>query len=141
MKVQNMRKKLKEVVETVPRKNKDVIALYKETFPRKSSIDIEKPTLKVVTVGNDYTYIGGGESAPAITNFMGKQVFRLGELTKVTDPDVLAKIKGNPTFRKGAVSAEEIYELNKKSQEICDKKIQQSINIQSHIERENAKAG
>ncbi len=139
MKVQNMRKKLKEVVETVPRSNDAVKALYKEKFPAKTSIDIEKPTLKVVTVGNDYTYIGGGESAPAITNFMDKQVFRLGELTKVTDPEVLAKIKGNPTFRKGHVTTEEIFELNKASQGIADKHIQERIHIQAHVDRKNAK--
>ncbi len=139
MKVQNMRKKLKEVVETVPRSNKDVIALYKEKFPPKLKpiAPIKSESIIKLVAPSEYTYIGGGTSAPAITNFMGKQVFILGELTKVTDPEVLAKIRNNPTFRKGKVSAEEIYEANEKVAKIAQEQADENVKLQIFMDRQN----
>ena len=55
-----------------------------------------------------YTYIGGGEDAPQITNFMGRQEFVIGEETEVTDTVILGKIKTNQCFIKGAVERKKI---------------------------------
>lgn len=56
-----------------------------------------------------FTYIGVGEEPPRKINFMGVQEFVRGKETPVTDPVVLAKLKGHPCFVKGAFSMEELH--------------------------------
>lgn len=74
--------------------------------------DADEPDA-VVYPANVFTYVGGGTDSPQVINFMGKQKFVRGQLTEVTDPEVLAKIKYNPSFINGEVSQEELYEMDK----------------------------
>ena len=67
-----------------------------------------------------YTYVGGGESSPHIINFMGRQKFVRGKATEVTDPEVLAKINGCPTFVEGEVDQEELFEYDEKAKQEAD---------------------
>lgn len=46
-----------------------------------------------------YKYIGPDDEAPAKTNFMGKVKFKLNKSSEVTDPQVLAKLQGHPSFK------------------------------------------
>jgi len=55
-----------------------------------------------------YTYIGGGDSPPQVTNFMGKQEFIIGEPVDVTNPELLKKLEGNPCFTMGKVEMRKI---------------------------------
>lgn len=55
-----------------------------------------------------YTYIGGGDTPPRITNFMGKQEFIIGEPTEVTDPQLLVILEKHRSFKKGEVDNKEI---------------------------------
>lgn len=67
-----------------------------------------------------YTYIGGGEDAPQMTNFMGLQEFIIGEETEVTNQTVLAKIRSNPTFVEGTVERKKIFTDAKQAKEKAD---------------------
>jgi len=64
-----------------------------------------------------YTYIGGGDTPPQMTNFMDRQEFMIGEETEVTDPELLAKLKGNQCFVQGKVDRREIIKQAKEAQD------------------------
>lgn len=82
---------------------------------------------------NIFTYVGGGEDSPRVIDFMGKQRFVRGQATEVTDPEVLKKIKGVPTFVDGEVDEEELHEYDLKAKaetdarRKADKKLQASV--------------
>lgn len=59
-----------------------------------------------------YTYVGAGAGSPQIINFMGKQKFIRGKATEVTDPEVLSKIQGVPTFMEGEVDVETLHRID-----------------------------
>jgi hypothetical protein len=150
MEVKEMREILKPMVETVPRKNEDVIKLYNEKFPNEISIhsEVNDPTsfeakqpLKLVPSDNEYTYIGAGDTPPHMIKFMGLQVFTRGQLTKVTNPIVLEKIKDNRCFVKGAVSQEVLYENDEKAAAEAKRQRESDQELQILVERENRKAG
>jgi len=138
MDVKEMREKLKPLG-TVPRSNKDVVTLYNETFNQS-----ERPMVEVAPKcnppDNTYTYIGGGFSAPQIINFMGLQVFAKGKPTKVTHPDILAKINGNPCFRKGAVDEEVIFQMDEDSRKLYQRNLDEDVKTQIMAERESRRA-
>lgn len=72
--------------------------------------EVEKET-KGKKDGEVFTYVGKGEESPNRINFMGKQEFVRGRPTEVTDPDVLRKIRGNPTFVEGEADAELLQQI------------------------------
>lgn len=80
-------------------------------------LDTEIETSKA----NIYTYVGKGESSPKRINFMGRQEFIIGRPAEVTDPNVLAKIKGNPTFIQGEADPELLQDIEDEGTAIADK--------------------
>lgn len=48
-----------------------------------------------------FTYIGAGEDSPRSINFMGKQQFTRGKSVNISDPELIGKLIGNPTFVEG----------------------------------------
>ena len=50
------------------------------------------------TESNIFTYVGVGADSPFRIKFMGRQEFVRGKPQEVTDPELLAKIVGNPSF-------------------------------------------
>lgn len=136
MEVKQMREQLKDVVDTVPRSNDAVAAMYKEKVLGEAP---EKP-LTIVPSENEYTYVGSGETPPHMIKFMGIQVFSRGQLTKVTNPEVLAKIKNNQSFVKGAVSQDDLYDADMKAKEKADLQREEDVKTQIHFDRQNSKA-
>lgn len=67
-----------------------------------------------------FTYIGAGEDSPRVINFMGKQTFIRGELTTVSDPDVLRKLDGNPTFVEGKADQETLHRIDEEAKHEAD---------------------
>ena len=59
-----------------------------------------------------FTYVGGGEDSPRRIHFMGKQHFKRGEYTEVTDPEVFNKVKNNPSFIDEEIEPEELEEYD-----------------------------
>lgn len=45
-----------------------------------------------------YQYVAVGKDAPEEFKYMNKIKFKLGEVKDITDPEVLKKIDGNPSF-------------------------------------------
>lgn len=87
-----------------------------------SEADVEinetpKEATKTKSKGRVYTYVGGGEASPNVINFMGRQQFTRGKAAEVTDPQVLAKVAGNPTFVEGEVELEELHDYDAKAAE------------------------
>lgn len=70
--------------------------------------------------GSFYTYVGAGEDSPRVINLMGKQKFVRGELTEVTDPEILAKIDGITTFVKDEVDQEDLHEIDEEGKAKAD---------------------
>lgn len=122
MDVKDMREKLADVVEVVPRSNEDVEALFLEKFPEAK---------------DTYTYIGQGDTPPNIIKFMGIQVFSRGKATQVSDPRVLKKISNNPCFIKGEVSSEELYENDEVARKRVDKQREEDVKVQIEVDRQN----
>lgn len=75
--------------------------------PKKTALDDPQLNPNVVAKGRKeveartFTYIGGGADSPRSINFMGKQKFVRGKSVEVKDPEVIAKLEGNPTFIEG----------------------------------------
>lgn len=84
-----------------------------------SEVDVEAPKSKSKGVVI-YTYVGGGESSPNVIQFMGIQKFVRGKATEVTDPVVLAKLKGHPTFVEGEVEMEDLHEYDETAKTEAD---------------------
>lgn len=81
----------------------------------------DEPVKPSPVKSNMYTYIGGGESSPAVIEFMGVQRFVRGQPTEVTSAVVLAKLANNPCFVEGEVSQVEIHEYDEKARVEADK--------------------
>jgi hypothetical protein len=150
MDTKKMRESLRAKGIKPKQKNEEMIAQYNEEFPNEISIhsEVNDPTsfeakqpLKLVPSDNEYTYVGAGDTPPHMIKFMGIQVFTRGQLTKVTNPRVLAKIDGNPSFVKGAVTQEFLYENDEKAAAEAKRQRESDQELQILIERENRKAG
>lgn len=82
----------------------------------------EKPAAKKATgKGRMFTYVGAGDSSSYVINLMGKQTFRRGELTEVTDPELLAKLPGIPTFVEGEADAETLHKIDQEGKEAVER--------------------
>lgn len=133
MEIKEMREKLRDVVETVPRSNDAVVALYNEKFPE----DAQEVTeiVKPVKSDNIYTYIGAGHEPPSVIKFMGIQSFIRGKATPVTNPTVLAKIKNHPCFVNGEVEADELVERDSKEDKRVEEQRQKDMQTQQIARR------
>ena len=76
-----------------------------------------------------FTYVGAGDSSPYVITLMGKQKFVRGELTEVTDPDILAKIEGLPTFIEGEANAQMLHKIDQEGKEAMEAQRAQDIVI------------
>jgi len=133
-----MRAKLKDIVETVPRSNEDMVNLYGEKFPQETT-EITPTVTKVI---NDvWTYIGQGDQPPHLIKFMGRQVFKRGEPTEVKDPVVLEKIKNNPCFTNQKVDTEKLYEQDETEAKKAEDQRNKDIETQLWADRNNKKMG
>lgn len=110
--------------------------------PKAEKVDkaLEAPKVpKVKTIG--YTYIGGGESPPMITKFMGKIDFMLGEVTEVPDTEenamILQKLEGNPTFVKGKVDKKVVIDLQLAAQDKADTQRKEDKQTNARANRRN----
>lgn len=133
MEIKEMREKLRDVVETVPRSNDAVVALYNEKFPEDAQEVTE--VVKPVKSENVYTYIGSGHEPPSVIKFMGIQSFIRGKSTVVTNPVVLEKIKNHPCFVKGEVEADELVERDSKEDKRVEEQRQKDIQTQQIARR------
>lgn len=143
MNTKKMREKLKLAGHTPARSNKDLKIQYKEVFskPSEKSTELVKPEkiLSIVPADNEYTYIGHGEGEPHMIKFMGIQNFMRGELTTVTDPVVLRKIKNNPCFVKGAYPRDKLFEDDEKAKKKADDQRFEDSKLQIEMERKQRK--
>lgn len=138
-----LREELKEVVETVPRSNADMLKLYNETFPDKA-VDVPEE-VKTVVEGNFepvedeiWTYVGIGHEPPSVIKFMGRVAFTRGVATKVSDPVVLEKLKkGHKSFVKGEVNAEMIIRQDENEAEKYEQKVRHNQIVQLEAARNN----
>ena len=62
--------------------------------------------------GRHFTYTGAGADSPYVITLMGKQKFVRGELTLVTDPELLMKLPGITTFVEGKVDQETLHQID-----------------------------
>jgi hypothetical protein len=94
-----------------------------ETTEEVEEVVEEKPKKKAAkkapakAKGDVYTYIGGGADSPRKINFMGRQVFVRGKATEVKDPEVLKKVKNNPSFTQDKVDEEFLHDMDEKAAE------------------------
>lgn len=86
-----------------------------------------------------WTYIGGGEASPRKINFMGKQEFIRGKATVVTDPEVLAKIKGNPTFVKGEADEETLHKIDEEAEREANEQRAADLKINAEFAKKHNK--
>lgn len=138
-----LREKLRELDIPVPRKNKDVVELYNRYYPD-DQVEYEEPEPtknNVVTMEKKeddiYTYVGKGHEPPQVIKFMGLQVFKRGQPTKVTNPIILSKIKTHPCFVKGEVSGEMIIRQDEVENELYERKLQDNQIMQMKAMRNN----
>jgi len=136
MDIKKMREELESVVDTVPRKNDDVVKLYNEKF---SDDEKAENVVSIIEKDNQYTYIGAGDTPPHMICFMGIQNFVRGELTTVTDHDVLAKIAGNQCFVKGVYDMDEAFEADKEAKKKVELQQEEDVKTQIYMDRENRK--
>ena len=139
--IKDMRDELKELELSVPRKNSDVVELYKSKFPDAEVEECEEES-NVVKMpekpkGETWTYTGYGHTPPQVINFMGLQTFMRGQATEVTHPLVLKKLGGNKSFVKGVVNAEQIITQDEVQEELYQRKIRDNQIIQSAAKRNN----
>lgn len=86
-----------------------------------------------------YTYVGGGESSPSAIKFMGKQNFLIGKATEVSDPEVLAKLKGHPCFVEGEADQDALVEKELEAKEEADKQREKDMATDKAIKERNKK--
>ena len=82
-----------------------------------------------------FTYIGQGEGSPHVINFMGKQKFVRGQLTEVTDGELLAKLPGVATFIEGPVEVESLHNMDADAKEKADKKRSEDVIINANFSK------
>ena len=135
-----MREFLADKVDVVPRKNEDVIALYNEKMGDTSGLEIAvAETKQVAQVGEEYTYVGSGDTPPHMIKFMGIQNFVRGQPVFVTDARVLAKIGTNRSFVKGKADMEEAFKQDELAAKRAEKQREEDTKIQIMVERANRK--
>jgi hypothetical protein len=135
MNTKEMRTKMREDGLTPPRSNEELIKVYNEKY---GETKVEA-TVTNMPMQNQYTYIGAGATPPQLINFMGMQVFMRGELTTVTNPVVLGKIKGNPCFVQGEYPKEKLMENDKQAEKCAQKIRDEHVKMEIDIQRRNRK--
>lgn len=139
MNTKEMRDKLRADGHSPARSNKELSAQYESLYGGKEEASTQ---LKAVqTIGDTYTYVGAGEDSPGIIKFMGLQVFQRGKETKVSNPVVLDKIRNNPSFIKGSITPEDLYERDEKAKKAAQAQREEDTKVQIAIERQQRKLG
>lgn len=114
-----------------------VVELDLENEPDEDEeMDDEEATSEVQEL-NVYTYVGKGESSPQRIKFMGKQEFVRGRPTKVVDPVLLAKIKGNPTFIAGAAPQELLQDIEDEGLALAEKNRKVDAQMDANFKRKH----
>lgn len=99
---------------------------FEEDEPVEDSEDEEdsdedtEEEVEVKGKGTVFTYVGKGETSPQRINFMGKQEFIRGRPVTVTDPKLIAKLKGNPTFIIGKANPELLQEIEDEGMAVAE---------------------
>lgn len=86
-----------------------------------------------------YTYVGKGADSPRVIDFMGMQRFVRGEATEVTNPVVLAKLKGHPTFVEGEVGQEQLHNIDEEGAASEKQQRAKDAAIEAEFRRKQAK--
>lgn len=85
-----------------------------------SKLELNKKEETQGAAQNVFTYVGKGEDCPNVIKFMGRVEFVRGEPVTVTDPEVLAKLKVNPSFVQGAVERKELAVADAEAKKAAD---------------------
>ncbi len=108
--------------------------------PEKDTAETTTPAKgKGKSEGPIYTYIGKGEDSPRVINFMGKQKFIRGQATEVTDPEVLRKVKDNPTFVEGEADQETLHEIDEQARLEAEEQRLKDARTNAAAQRKNNK--
>lgn len=91
--------------------------------------------------GQVYTYVGKGETSPQRINFIGRQEFVRGRPVEVTDPIVLKKIEGVPTFVKGKADPELLQEIEDEGIAVADKNRKTDAQMDANFKRQHGGSG
>ena len=134
-----MREAIRAAGQHVPRSNEDVKAAYKALTDSTDNKELPNNDGKVVTLVNKniYTYVGAGDEPPHMINFMGLQKFVRGKEVEVTNPEILAKIDGNPSFIKGKADPEKMFENDEKAKKKADAQRFEDQKMQIAMDRQN----
>ena len=87
--------------------------------------------------GYMFTYIGKGEGSPHVITLMGKQKFVRGQLTEVTDPQLLAKLPGLSTFVQGPADMELLHQMDSDAKDEADKKRAEDLIINAKFSKKH----
>ena len=140
MKVKDMREFLTDKVDVVPRKNEDVIAMYDEKMGDTTGLEMAvSKESNIEQTGEEYTYVGYGDTPPHMIKFMGIQMFVRGQSVRVTDERVLAKIGTNRSFVKGKADMEEVFKQDEVAAKRAEKQREEDVKTQIMVERANRK--
>lgn len=90
--------------------------------------------------GHVYTYVGKGETSPQRINFMGRQEFVRGRPVEVTDPLVLRKIQGVPTFVKGKVDPELLQDIEDEGIAVAEKNRKMDAQMDANFKKQHGGA-
>lgn len=102
-----------------------------------SKLELKTEGTKEDKTAGVYTYVGAGEDSPRIIVFMGKQKFIRGEAVKVTDPVLLRKIVGNPSFVEGEVKQEMLHEMDDTAKKEADEQRREDKKINALFQKKH----
>lgn len=140
MQVKEMREILKTQVESIPRSNIDVVKLYNKLNDADHPVPEQPVQEQSVERGEEYTYIGSGDTPPHMIKYMSIQTFVRGNPVRVTDPRVLAKIATNRSFVKGKADMEKVFEQDEIAAKRAQKQREEDLKTQIAVERQNRRA-
>lgn len=118
-----------EVEETDEDETEDEVEVAEEAAPAKKG------------KGQVYTYVGKGETSPQRIKFMGKQDFVRGRPVEVTDPALIAKIEGNPTFIKGKADPELLQEIEDEGIAVAENNRAVDARMDANFKKQHGGAG
>ena len=87
--------------------------------------------------GKVFTYVGKGESSPQKINFMGLQEFVRGRPVTVTNPKLIAKLKGVPTFVQGKADAELLQAIEDEGMAVAEKNRRMDAQMDANFKKQH----
>jgi hypothetical protein len=118
------------------KKTKEAAIETEGTELKEQGVEVSKPA-PAKPAGHMFTYVGKGEGSPHVITLMGKQRFVRGQLTEVTDPELLAKLPGLQTFVEGPADMELLHEMDSKAKEEADKKRAEDIIVNTKFSKKH----